>query len=227
MIIETAHAYYTTGTLHSRKGLLYGPFCPIYGVGAVILIPIISKFKKNNILLFIAGFFIGGIFEYITSFVLESMYGIRWWNYYQFPLNLNGRICFLYNIFWGIISLVLLRIFKPCLDYCFKRIPHKIIKPITYTLLVFFIFNTIMTVMGIKIFINRTIKNYSLNVFVQEYKFANENNLNSSFDTFLYSSYNFLSDNIFTDEKITKTFPNINIKDKTGNIIYLKQVIEN
>jgi len=208
------------GTIHSRKGLFYGPFCPIYGVGAVILIPIVSRFKKNNITLFIAGFIIGGIFEYVSSFTLEAIYGIRWWNYYNFPLNLNGRICALYNVFWGLISLILVRLLQPPLNFAFNKIPFKVVKPITYILIIFFIFNTLMTIAGIKIFINRTIENHNLNVYVEEYEFTKKNN-------FISSVYKFLSDKIFTDSKMAKVFPNINIKDMNGNIIYLKQVVEN
>jgi len=101
-----------------------------------------------------------------------------------------------------------------------NKIPFKVVKPITYILIIFFIFNTLMTIAGIKIFINRTIENHNLNVYVEEYEFTKKNN-------FISSVYKFLSDKIFTDSKMAKVFPNINIKDMNGNIIYLKQVVEN
>lgn len=179
--------------------------------GAITLIPLLNKFKKNPFILFIAGFLIGGIFEYIISFLLEAFYGIRWWNYYQFPLNLNGRICFIYNIFWGIISIFVFKILKPTLDYLFVLIPKKIIKPLTYSLFSFLIIDVLLTVIGMKIFINRTVTTYSLDVHVKEnYELTNNKNLN----------------NFFSDEKIINAFPNINIKDNNGKILYLKQIIE-
>ena len=178
--------------------------------GAIVLIPLLDKFKKNPFILFIAGFLIGGTFEYIISFLLEAFYGIRWWNYYQFPLNLNGRICFIYNIFWGLISVIVFEILKPLLDYLFVSIPKKLIKPFTYSLLSFLIIDSILTVIGMKTFIYRTVNAYSLNVHTDNNIIIKNEKINE----------------FFSDEKIIKAFPNINIKDKNGKIIYLKQVVE-
>ena len=55
LILETVYCYQTTGVLESRKGLIYGPFCPIYGVGAVCLIVLLNKYKDNPIKLFLYG----------------------------------------------------------------------------------------------------------------------------------------------------------------------------
>ena len=79
MVIETLYCYITTGVIESRKGLIWGPFCPVYGVGAVVLIYALNRYKKNWLLLFITGTILGSVVEYILSFGLEAIYGIRFW----------------------------------------------------------------------------------------------------------------------------------------------------
>ena len=68
-IIETIFGLLTKGVLESRKSFLYGPFCSIYGLGAVLMILPLQKYKKNNYTLFFAGFFIGSIIQYMVSLV--------------------------------------------------------------------------------------------------------------------------------------------------------------
>ena len=117
IIIETIYCYATTGILESRKGLIWGPFCPVYGVSAAILILCLNRYKNKNILeLFIFGFIAGSIAEYILSFGLEAIYGMRFWDYTYTDLHLNGRICFLYSTYWGILSVILIKFVKPILD---------------------------------------------------------------------------------------------------------------
>lgn len=82
LLIETIFCYFTSGIVESRKGLLWGPFCPVYGVGAAILIILLNKVNTNNYFkLFIYGFLIGSLLEYIMSYVLEAVYSIRFWDY--------------------------------------------------------------------------------------------------------------------------------------------------
>ena len=70
-IIETVFGLLTKGVIESRKSFLYGPFCAIYGVGAVIMIVSLQYFKKNNYTLFFGGFVVGSIVEYLVSLIGE------------------------------------------------------------------------------------------------------------------------------------------------------------
>ena len=106
LIIETLFCYLTTGVLESRKGLIWGPFCPVYGVGATILIILLDKYKNNSIKLFLIGSIAGNIIAYGLSYLLEAMYGTRFWDYSYLDWNLNGRICIRYSIFWGILAIL-------------------------------------------------------------------------------------------------------------------------
>ena len=80
-IIETLFALVRYGVLESRQSFLYGPFCSIYGVGAVIMILFLQYFKRNSITLFIGGFIIGSITEYLLSLVGELILHVKWWDY--------------------------------------------------------------------------------------------------------------------------------------------------
>ena len=107
-IIETIFGLLTKGVLESRKSFLYGPFCSIYGLGAVLMILPLQKYKKNNYTLFFAGFFIGSIIEYMVSLIDELIFHIKWWDYSDQIFNINGRICVLFSLFWGLLAIYLM-----------------------------------------------------------------------------------------------------------------------
>ena len=69
----------TKGVIESRKSFLYGPFCGIYGIGAVIMILGLQRFNKNNYSLFFGGFLIGSVVEYIISWIGEMIFHVVWW----------------------------------------------------------------------------------------------------------------------------------------------------
>lgn len=111
-IMETCYATYKTRRFINR-GFLAGPLCPIYGFGAVIVVIILSPLKNDAFLLFTGGAFLASVLEYITGYVLEKAFNIRWWDYSSKPHNLQGRICLRFSVLWGILSVVLLNTLHP------------------------------------------------------------------------------------------------------------------
>ena len=107
-IVETLFGLVTKGVLESRKSFLYGPFCAIYGLGAVVVILGLQKFKKNNYTLFFGGILIGSIVEYAISAIGELIFHIKWWDYSGMPFNINGRICLAFSFFWGVLAIYLM-----------------------------------------------------------------------------------------------------------------------
>ena len=91
-------------------------FYGIYGVGAVLILVASQYFKHNNITLFFGGYVVGTITEYLTSFLVEVIMHAKWWDYSNNILNINGRVCLLYSVFWGILTIFLIRKFQPLLD---------------------------------------------------------------------------------------------------------------
>ncbi|MCQ2571158.1 MAG: putative ABC transporter permease [Candidatus Saccharibacteria bacterium] len=75
-----------------NRGFLNGPYCPIYGVGGLLFL-LFGQFVENPVLLFFIGGTTACILEYITSYIMEKLFKARWWDYSDWPLNLNGRIC--------------------------------------------------------------------------------------------------------------------------------------
>ena len=126
-IIETLFGFLTKGMLESRKGFLYGPFCPIYGVGAIIMILSLQYFKKNNYTLFFGGFLIGSIVEYLISYFGELIFKVNWWDYSDRFLNINGRICLTFSLFWGLLAIYLIKHFNPLIDKIIDKTKEKII----------------------------------------------------------------------------------------------------
>lgn len=212
IIIETVYCYITTGVLESRKGLIWGPFCPVYGVSAAVLILCLNQYKDKNIFwLFIYGFIAGSIAEYILSFGLEAIYGMRFWDYTYTNSHINGRICLQYSFYWGILSVVIIKWIKPLLDKLIDRIPIKVGKIIDSILLIFFIINCIFTIWGIQTYQNRVV-----------YGIKNEEKT----DNIFIQCKQTIENEYFTNERMSKIFPNLRIKDENGNEIWVRTLIE-
>ena len=94
-LLETAFSFYSLGHF-TKRGFLFGPLCPIYGWGALILIMFFSTYKRHNIKLFFYAAIIFSVFEYLVSFGMEALFSLKWWDYTQDVLNLNGRISIFY-----------------------------------------------------------------------------------------------------------------------------------
>lgn len=212
IIIETIYCYITTGVLESRKGLLWGPFCPVYGVSAAILIWCLNPYKNKTFLqLFVYGLIAGSVAEYILSFGLEAIYGLRFWDYSYTNLHINGRICLQYSIYWGILSVILLKGIKPVLDKIIDKIPRKIRNVIEILIVVFLIINCIFTVWGIQTYQNRVI-----------YGIKNEEESSH----ILIQCKQKIENEYFTNERMSKTFPNLRTKDRNGNEVWVRTLIE-
>lgn len=218
-IIETIFGLLTKGVVESRKSFLYGPFCGIYGLGAVVMIVGLQKFKKNNYTLFIGGFIIGSIVEYVISLIGELIFNIKWWDYSNMPFNINGRICFWYSIFWGLLAIYLMSHVNPKLDKFIEKIPKNILKNTTIVLTIFLFLDCLITGFALKMFFVKLVNNYDLNIkgvdkYIVKY-------------TELYEQPGIKKfvDTHFSNEKMMKTFPNIKVTQKDGTIIWICDIL--
>jgi len=107
-------------------GFLDGPFSPIYGFGALIIILFVSPFKFNFLVFFIMAIIITSFIEYLTSYFLEKIFKISWWNYSAEPFNLNGRICLGTSLCWGILSVLILTFIHPNIIFLMNFISQNI-----------------------------------------------------------------------------------------------------
>lgn len=217
-IVETIFGILTKGVVESRKSCLFGPFCCIYGLGAAIMIPGLQKFKKSNWEIFIAGAIEGSVIEYIISWIGEIIFKIKWWDYSNMPFNINGRITLTFSIFWGLLALVLMRFINPYIERGINKLSKKWFDILTISLTIFLILDLLITALGLKVFYTRLIKENNLQI-------KGENALIVSDEVMEYNVIKFLSNNIFSNEKILKTFPNIKFEDKDGNIVWIKDIL--
>lgn len=96
-----------------NTGFLKGPFCPIYGVGAIIMIVLLNGFKHNYILLFIISFFVLSFWEYIVGYFLEKIFHTKYWDYSNHKFNIRGRVCLTNSICWGILGILFIKYIHP------------------------------------------------------------------------------------------------------------------
>lgn len=89
-----------------NSGFLHGPFCPIYGFGAIIMLLFLEPFKQNIIVLFLVSFFVLSVWEYIVGWFLEKKFNTKYWDYTDNFLNIKGRVCLQNSTFWGILGVV-------------------------------------------------------------------------------------------------------------------------
>lgn len=218
-IIETVFGLVTKGVIESRQSFLYGPFCGIYGLGAVVMVLGLQRFQKNNYTLFAGGFVIGSLVEYVISFIGEWFFHIKWWDYSSMPFNINGRICVWFSLFWGALAIYLMSHVHPKVDNLLDKIKPNIFKPITIILTVLIFIDFVVTGFALKMFYTRLVKNYNLDIqgveeYIEEY-------------TSLYERPHIKEfvDKYFSDEKILKTFPNIKVTEKDGNVIWICDIL--
>ena len=122
--IEVLFAYVTMGTFQNRSSFIYGPIGGAYGFGSIILTFSLYKFRNcSNLKVFFISFLVGTIWEYIMSFGMELFLGFSAWDYSWQFLNINGRVCLLYSIFWGFLGLFWIKLFYPFLIKIIDKIP--------------------------------------------------------------------------------------------------------
>ena len=147
-ILETCFSFYALGHF-TKRGFLFGPLCPIYGWGALILIIFFSTYKKHNLKLFIYAALIFSVFEYLVSFGMEALFSSTWWDYTDEFMNLNGRISIFYSFAWGIIAILFINFvypfFKKKLNLLLSKIPYKLQVFTVYAFLLVFITDTILS----------------------------------------------------------------------------------
>ena len=224
-IIETIFGLLTKGVLESRKSFLYGPFCSIYGLGAVLMILPLQKYKKNNYTLFFAGFFIGSIIEYMVSLVGELIFHIKWWDYSDQMFNINGRICVLFSLFWGLLAIYLMSDINPridkFIDFVKSKIPANYMKTVIIFSILFLSFDLGITVYALQMFSVRIIHENNLNV-------SNKQLMDTLYEK-IYVNDQKQKDFIykfFDNKKMIKTFPNIKIEDVDGNILFFRDYVK-
>ncbi len=128
VVIETIyHALVVDfGHYQDRAGLLFGPFSPIYGCGAVLMTLALNRFHRAPVwVVFLVSAVIGGAFEYFTSCFMEYCFGAVAWDYTGTFLNINGRTNFMFMCMWGVLGVIWIRWVLPTLLHVINLIPWQ------------------------------------------------------------------------------------------------------
>lgn len=122
-----------------NRGVLHGPWLPIYGTGGVMILAVLNKFREKPLVEFLLTIVLCGCVEYFTSWFLEITHnGQKWWDYSGYFLNLNGRICAEGLLVFGLGGMAIVYVAAPLLDDLIRKIPHRILIPVCITLLAVF-----------------------------------------------------------------------------------------
>ncbi len=170
---ETVFMFIKYGKIVSRSSVVYGPFSIVWGLGIVILSACLYRFRKRgNVHIFLIGTLLGGTYEYACSVFTELAFGTIFWDYSKIPFNLAGRINLLYCFFWGAIAIVWLKLVYPALSYLIEKIPVKIGKAICNFLIVFMIFDGLISAAALIRYQERQNGNepeYAVEIFLDRY----------------------------------------------------------
>ncbi|WKY45450.1 putative ABC transporter permease [Eubacteriaceae bacterium ES2] len=96
-----------------NRGFLNGPYCPIYGVGALIIIYVLAPYADSPLNVFVLGVFLTSLLEYLTSWGMEKLFHAKWWDYSDHRFNINGRVCLLNSTMFGALCLILMYLVHP------------------------------------------------------------------------------------------------------------------
>ena len=145
-MIEMVFCRVTGGTWMSRSSVLYGPFSVVWGFGAVVLTVTLQRLAgKDDRHVFLAGFVIGGVYEYLCSVFTELVFGTVFWDYSHMPLNIGGRTNVLYCFFWGLLSVVWIKMIYPRLSDLIEKVPAVAGKIITWFIIVLMVCDALLT----------------------------------------------------------------------------------
>lgn len=189
-ILSFIKHYYLKNVIYwkTHRGVIYGPFNPLYGACIAFAIYFLGKKKRHPAKTFIYGALIGGATEYVIGFLMEKILGVWTWNYTDRFLNINGRTTIPYMIFWGAGITFLIHVLYPILSKWIEKIPKKLGDTLFTILIVFMTLNMIIswTALG-----RQTLrkKGYPPITLVGEFY-----------------------DKVYTDERLKKAYVNMNFK---------------
>ena len=143
----------------TARGFLIGPWCPIYGFGALFVTLLLKKYYEDSIVLFIMSFLLGTILEYITSYLMEKIFKARWWDYTNHKFHINGRVSLTTSLGFGLLGVILVYVFNPFFLKIISNIPN-------------ILFNTVMIII-LPIFVSDVIISFKIITNIKKENFAN------------------------------------------------------
>ncbi len=169
LLVEVLYHALLTGEYEDRAGVLWGPFSPIYGFGAVFMTIVLNRFHRRPLWqVFLISAVVGASFEFFVSWFLEVGFGVTAWNYSDTKFNIDGRTNLAFAFAWGFLGMVWIKLFLPELMKHIRRIPQRWRKPLTITVAMFMIGNGLFTLITLDAWHLRA-TGHTPSTFVQRY----------------------------------------------------------
>lgn len=143
-LIEVLFCSYLQKKLVNR-GFLFGPLCPIYGIGSLILYLLLSRFSNNYLIVFLLGMIITSILEYFTSYIFELIFHNKWWDYSDHKFNINGRVSLGNSLFFGTGAVIVIFSFEKIEYYLNTFIPSQVLNIVAIILFILTIIDFVIS----------------------------------------------------------------------------------
>ena len=145
-VVEVSYHAVTKGKFINR-GFLAGPYCPIYGFGAISVIYFLTDIaEKNKLVLFLGSMFIATLIEFVAGFLLEKIFHERWWDYSDRKLNIGGYVCLEFSVIWGMFCFLLYEAVHPLIEKLVGLVPVALIKYLGIGLVIIMTLDLIATI---------------------------------------------------------------------------------
>lgn len=201
-----------------NSGFLNGPICPIYGVGALLIIYLLTPVQNNPILVFILGVLSTSVLEYFTSWLLEVLFHMSWWDYSKHKFNINGRVCLLNATMFGLMSLFVMYIAHPFTASIVAKVSMNVQSLLAGILLLLIIMDLIVSTIAV-MNMNKSLQK------VHDYMHSIFENVDGISEKISKENEMIIQRLIKKREQMKKAFPNIKHKRFDISVKNLNEII--
>ena len=128
-----------------NRGFLIGPYCPIYGWGSLAIILVVGKNTTDVLAVFLKAILICSLLEYFTSYFMEKIYNVRWWDYSSKRFNINGRICLETMIPFGLLALLIIYVVHPVIIGIVGKLSYTALIVVASVIFVIYLIDNIVS----------------------------------------------------------------------------------
>lgn len=144
-LMETCYCSIREQKLVAR-GFLYGPICPIYGCGVLLMILFFTPLKKNLILFYVTAVIVMTSWEYFVGWLLETTTHVKYWDYSNSRFNIKGRVCLWVALVWGILSYIIIFWVHPPIEDLYEKLPPWLVYPLCGVLAAVLLADAVLTI---------------------------------------------------------------------------------
>lgn len=133
--------FYVQDGVFCNRGFLYGPWLPVYGVGAVLMLLMLRRFQKHPVKVFFLAVLLGSFVELFIGWFLAQVFHLRYWDYHDYPLQLGGYICLYSALGFGIAGVLWVCVFARIASHLWKKMPVPLQRIFLTLLILAFLFD--------------------------------------------------------------------------------------